>query len=48
MIVPLGIALAETRTHRVGNTVLLVSGYLVLAGGLALRIVLVYAGQRVF
>lgn len=44
-LVPLGIALAEVITHRVTRTLAMLSSVLVLVGGLALRVVLVYAGQ---
>jgi formate-dependent nitrite reductase membrane component NrfD len=46
VLVPLGIALAEIITHRANRALALLSGPMVLAGGLTLRIVLVYAGQR--
>ncbi len=48
VLAPLGIALAEIVTHRVSRALALLSSSMVLAGGLALRIVLVYAGQRGF
>lgn len=45
MVVPLGLALAEAVTHRAIRSAAAVSGALALAGGLAQRVVLVYAGQ---
>lgn len=45
-LMPLGVALAELNTRRVTRAVAVSSYVLVLAGGLALRVVLVYAGQR--
>lgn len=44
ILLPLGMALAEIITHRVSRTVALLSVSMVLAGGLALRVVLIYAG----
>lgn len=46
VVLPLGAALVEATTHRLTRALAVLSGFLVLTGGLALRIVLVYAGQR--
>jgi formate-dependent nitrite reductase membrane component NrfD len=44
-VAPLGIALADIITHRVSRALALLSSSMILAGGLALRVVLTYAGQ---
>lgn len=46
MVFPLGVSLAERGTHHVPRRLAVLAGSLALAGGLALRVVLVYAGQR--
>lgn len=46
LLVPLGVAVAHLRGHRAPRRAAILSGSLVLAGGLAMRLVLVYAGQR--
>ncbi|MDR7482312.1 MAG: NrfD/PsrC family molybdoenzyme membrane anchor subunit [Armatimonadota bacterium] len=46
MLVPLGAALREVVVHRCPRPLAVASCALTLAGGLALRVVLVYAGQR--
>lgn len=46
IVVPLAVAISEVTTHRITRAVTVVSASLILAGGLALRFVLVYAGQR--
>jgi formate-dependent nitrite reductase membrane component NrfD len=46
IVVPLGVAIRETVTHRLPRAATVLSAALVLAGGAALRFVLVYAGQR--
>lgn len=46
MLVPLGVALREVVVHRCPRPLAVAASVLTLAGGLALRVVLVYAGQR--
>jgi formate-dependent nitrite reductase membrane component NrfD len=46
MALPLAVALREVVTHRCPRHLAIASSWLALAGGLALRVVLVYAGQR--
>jgi formate-dependent nitrite reductase membrane component NrfD len=46
IVIPLGLGIVETRTRHVTSALTRLSASLVLIGGLALRLVLVYAGQR--